>query len=70
LFLSLYDRQQHFSHDVLATDNNRLTSQLFNNTYQVSACQGKNGEWAREISGAAHLVWRNKFIVRSLEILI
>jgi hypothetical protein len=68
LFLSFFDCQQHSSHDELAADNNRLISQLFNNTYQLSVCQEKNGEWTREIPGAARLVWDNKFIVRSLDI--
>jgi hypothetical protein len=33
-----------FHHGVLAADNNRLISQSFNNTYQLSGYQEKNGE--------------------------
>jgi hypothetical protein len=71
LFLSFFDRQQHFSYDVLAADYNRLTSQLLKIiTYQLSVYQEKNGKWAREIPGAAHPLWQDELVVRSLEILI
>jgi hypothetical protein len=70
LFLSFFDCQQHFSYGVLAADNYRLISQYFNNTYQLSVYQEKNGKWAREIPGAAHPLWQDELVVRSLEILI